>query len=60
MPKRHMAVLQDQVRQDAWAAAIASAVAATMADDKECRVLDLGAGSGMFSSPSFAFNYVRY
>lgn len=47
MPKRHLAVLQDKVRQDAWAAAIAAAVEATQAEDKDCRVLDLGAGAGM-------------
>ena len=46
MPKRQVAVLGDRVRQDAWAAAIAVAVAATRAEDKDCRVLDLGAGAG--------------
>ena len=46
MPKQHLAVLQDKVRQDAWAAAISAAVA-TKAEDKNCRVLDLGAGAGM-------------
>ena len=46
MPKRQLAVLQDKVRQDAWAAAIAAAVEATKAEDKDCRVLDLGAGAG--------------
>ena len=46
MPKRLLVVLQDTVRQDAWAAAIADAVAAIKAEDKDCRVLDLGAGAG--------------
>lgn len=54
MPKRHLAVLQDRVRQEAWRAAIAAAVAATIAEDKDCRVLDLGAGAGaLLRSMSF-------
>ena len=50
MPKQQLAVLQDAVRQDAWAAAIGAAVAAIKAEDKDCRVLNLGAGAGKDSS----------
>ena len=46
MPKRQIAVVQDKVRQCAWAAAIKQAVAGIMAEDMDCRMLDLGAGAG--------------
>ena len=46
MPKQQIKIAEDTVRQSAWAAAIRDAVTNIMAQDMDCRVLDLGAGSG--------------
>lgn len=48
VPKRQMQVVQDTVRQSAWTAAIKHAVTSIIAEDMDCRVLDLGAGAGTF------------
>ena len=45
-PKRQMKVVEDTVRQAAWTAAIKDAVTSMVAEDMDCRVLDLGAGAG--------------
>ena len=47
LPKRHFAVLQDAARADAFEAAIKHAIAALRAQDKDARVLALGAGAGL-------------
>ena len=49
MPKRQLKVVEDSVRRSAWAAAIKDAVQAVVAEDKDCRVLDLAAGAGACS-----------
>ena len=49
MPKRQLKIVEDLVRQSAWATAIKESVKATMAEDKDCRVLDLAAGAGNFT-----------
>lgn len=46
MPKRQLKIVEDAARQSAWAAAIKESVATIVAEDKDCRVLDLGAGAG--------------
>ena len=46
MPARQIRVVQDNVRQAAWAAAISDAVQGIRGQDMDCRVLDLGAGVG--------------
>ena len=46
MPARQIKVVQDSVRQAAWAAAITDTVARIRGQDMDCRVLDLGAGAG--------------
>jgi len=46
MPKRQLKVVEDLVRQSAWATAIKDSVRAIAAEDKDCRVLDLAAGAG--------------
>lgn len=46
MPARQIRVVQDSVRQAAWAAAITDAVTRIRGQDMDCRVLDLGAGAG--------------
>lgn len=46
MPKRQLKIVEDLVRQSAWATAIQDSVRAIAAEDKDCRVLDLAAGAG--------------
>lgn len=46
MPGRQFGVLADAVRQGAWQRAIRAAVARIEGEDKDCRVLNLGAGAG--------------
>ena len=46
MPKRQLKIVEDLVRQSAWATAIKDSVRAIAAEDKDCRVLDLAAGAG--------------
>ena len=46
MPKRQISIVEDTVRQAAWQAAIQQSVKAIVAEDKDCRVLDLAAGAG--------------
>lgn len=46
MPRRQLRIVEDAARQSAWAAAIKESVGAIVAEDKDCRVLDLGAGAG--------------
>ena len=47
LPKRHFAILADDARTDAFEAAIKHAIASVQAEDKDVRVLFLGAGSGL-------------
>ena len=51
MPKRQLKIVEDSVRQSAWATAIKDSVRAIMAEDKDCRVLDLAAGAGKEDLP---------
>lgn len=51
MPRRQLDVLADRVRQGAWQRAITAAVQRIEGEDKDCRVLDLGAGAGVRSKP---------
>jgi len=46
MPKRQLKIVEDAVRQAAWAKAIKESVRAIAAEEKDCRVLDLAAGAG--------------
>ena len=46
MPQRQISVVADSVRQKAWQEAIQQSVKAIIAEDKDCRVLDLAAGTG--------------
>ena len=46
MPKRQIIVVEDNVRQTAWQAAIQQSVKDIVAEDKDCRVLDFAAGAG--------------
>ena len=46
MPKRHLRFLEDTYLHERWEAGIRAAVEAIAAEDKDCRVLDLGAGAG--------------
>ena len=46
MPRRHFNVLADTARQAPWQAAIRAAVLRIEGEDKDCRVLNLGAGAG--------------
>jgi len=48
MPKRQLKIVEDLVRQSAWATAIKDSVRAIVAEDKDCRVLDLAAGAGNY------------
>ncbi len=48
MPKRQLKIVEDLVRQSAWATAIKDSVRAIAAEDKDCRVLDLAAGAGNY------------
>ena len=48
MPKRQVKIVEDSVRQSAWATAIKDSVRAITAEDKDCRVLDLAAGAGSY------------
>ena len=47
MPKRHLRLLEDGAFNSAFQQAIQAAVAAVAAEDKDCRVLNLGAGAGL-------------
>ena len=47
MPKRHLRLLEDAYFNSLFQAAIQQAVAAIEGEDKDCRVLDLGAGAGL-------------
>lgn len=47
MPRRHFGVLADTARQAPWQAAIQAAVLHIEGEDKDCRVLNLGAGAGV-------------
>jgi protein arginine N-methyltransferase 7 len=47
LPKRHFAVLTDASRTDAFECAIKHAIATLREQDKEARVLTLGAGAGL-------------
>ena len=47
MPKRQIQSLGDAYFHGAFEAAISAAVASIAADDRDCRVLDLGAGAGL-------------
>lgn len=47
MPRRHFRVLADTARQAPWQAAIQAAVLRIEGEDKDCRVLNLGAGAGV-------------
>ncbi len=47
LPKRHFAVLQDGARMDAFEAAIKHAIGVLQEQDKDARVLALGAGAGL-------------
>ena len=47
MPKRHLRLLEDGAFNSAFQQAIETAVAAIAAEDKDCRVLNLGAGAGL-------------
>lgn len=60
MPKRHLKVVEDTVRQSAWKAAIIYAVKACMAEDKDCRVLDLASGAGEFTLSMFSFEHAMW
>ncbi|KAK9815442.1 hypothetical protein WJX72_003717 [[Myrmecia] bisecta] len=47
MPKRQFHYLNDSARQDAYERAITAAVDRIRSEDKDCRVLNLGAGAGL-------------
>ncbi|KAL4424877.1 hypothetical protein ABPG77_002100 [Micractinium sp. CCAP 211/92] len=47
MPKRHILQLEDSYTVSRFQQAIEAAVKAVVAEDKDCRVLDLGAGAGL-------------
>ncbi|PSC69443.1 arginine methyltransferase [Micractinium conductrix] len=49
MPGRHLRQLEDGYALPRFRAAIEAAVQAIVADDKDCRVLNLGAGAGLHS-----------
>ena len=48
MPARHTTALLDKARQAPFLRAIAAAVAQISLEEKDVRVLDLGAGAGQF------------
>eukprot|EP00887_Chlorella_sp_A99_P001822 scaffold19.g1822.t1 len=47
MPKRHLRLLEDSYLNSRFQAAIEAAVASIEEQDRDCRVLDLGAGAGL-------------
>lgn len=47
LPKRHFAVLEDSVRTSLFEQAIQAAIKQLRADDRDARVLHLGAGAGL-------------
>lgn len=55
MPKRHFKFLEDNYRHDAFEQAIKTALHRIEAEDKDARVLHLGAGAGQTSNTSVKF-----
>ena len=49
MPKRHFSYLEDTYRHECYQQALGKAIGQISAEDKDCRVLNLGSGSGLYA-----------
>ena len=47
LPKRHLKFLEDEYMHEKMERAISAAIDSILASDRDCRVLDLGAGAGL-------------